>query len=126
MAATGQIGFWTVVLLCGQVLPYVAAPLSLFFPFATFHTDETVRLSVCAYICCNFARCAAGRDQTLVSIALHPVAIVLLLAIQWYAVFRAVIGKPIAEGARAVKVVGRGPTNSHVQIFCGWLVPPAP
>ena len=24
MAATGQIGFWTVVLLCGQVLPCLA------------------------------------------------------------------------------------------------------
>ena len=95
MAATGQIGFWTVVLLCGQVLPWLL--------LVTIWDEVNVLwLAVLA-----IAATAATRTgmttrfrQSFWSEALHPVAILLLIAIQWYAIFRAVIGRPVGWKGR--------------------------
>jgi hypothetical protein len=89
LAATGQIWFWTVVLLCGQILPYPLLVLGWF--------DSSVlgcTLLALAASAAVRAGMAVRFRQSSVGEALHPVAIVLLLAVQWYAVFRAVIGKP--------------------------------
>lgn len=87
IAATGQILFWTVVLFCGQVLPFL---------FLNFITD--VRIAGVA-IAIRLTAAARYRHSRIGAI-LHPVGILLLLAIQWYAVFRAVIGKPVGWKGR--------------------------
>ncbi len=98
LAATGQIGFWTVVLVCGQVLPsalWVVAlfaltdPLTLGVIFAALLLSQTTRLLI-----------ARSFGEPLVGVALHPIAILLLLAVQWYALGRAVVGKPVGWKGR--------------------------
>lgn len=87
MAATGQIGFWTVVLLCGQVLWIIAGSPA---PVATVVLVFGPPLH------------AARRfGQPLVCGLLHPLGVLLLVAIQWYALFRAVIGKPVGWKGRS-------------------------
>jgi hypothetical protein len=99
MAATGQIAFWTVVLVCGQVLPAAIFLLALAEPdgsgafgiaFAALSASASARYLVMR----------AFRDP-LVSYALHPVAVVLILAVQWYALFRAAAGRPVGWKGRA-------------------------
>ena len=100
MAATGQIGFWTVVLLCGQVLPALfalvclAADVEASFLFAgAVIVSMTWRLSL-----------ALRFERSLLGTLLHPVAILLLLAVQWYALWRVVAGKPVGWKGRAKPV----------------------
>ncbi|MDY3561974.1 glycosyltransferase [Gemmata sp. JC673] len=114
MAATGQIGFWTVTLFCGQVVPALLLVLAL--SGLTFEADphertveQAVRpfaLSVLgsAIVMSLSKRCHAAVHfrQSWVGVLLHPVAILLLLAVQWYAVLRWVIGKPVGWKGRAL------------------------
>jgi hypothetical protein len=45
---------------------------------------------------------AAGRfQQSWLGAALHPLGVLLVLAIQWYATFRALIGRPVGWKGRA-------------------------
>jgi glycosyltransferase involved in cell wall biosynthesis len=117
MAATGQIWFWTAVLLCGQVVPFVLIPLdSEHHPRAvirwvpiTFATNEYGPQYIPTEIALIACGCALGARlltanrfrQSHVGVLLHPVAIVLLLAVQWYAIFCAIIGRPIGWKGRA-------------------------
>ena len=98
LAATGQIGFWTVVLLCGQVLP-----LSLWVTLL-FNLDETLPWVVAFGVLwlSQTTRLAVVNKfrSPSICVTLHPVAIVLLLAVQWYAIVRAVIGRPIGWKGR--------------------------
>jgi hypothetical protein len=97
MAATSQIWFWTAVLLCGQVLPYALLVLGamlwqmsvVWYGLLAITTSVVVRAGMAA----RFRQSAVGE-------LLHPVAIVLLLAVQWYAIFRAAIGKPVGWKGR--------------------------
>jgi hypothetical protein len=101
MASWGQIGFWTVVLLCGQVLPFALLvwaltnqPLQFEVGYITFFATVIV-LGV-----------RGGMHERFhcdpITAFLHPIAILLLLVIQWYAIVRAVIGKPVGWKGRAV------------------------
>ena len=89
MAATGQIGFWTFMLLCGQVLP-----------FALLWADEAM-WAAAALALAPRALAAWRFRQPWAGVVLHPLAVVLLLAVQWYALMRAVMGKPIGWKGRA-------------------------
>jgi glycosyltransferase involved in cell wall biosynthesis len=101
MAATGQIGFWTLVLLCGQVLPFVAL-FSLLTPFPMIQAGEPESYAwLAALACCGVAHVATGTNEP-ASVFSHPVAILLLLAVQWYAIVRAVLGKPVGWKGRVV------------------------
>ncbi len=94
MAATGQIGFWTVVLLCGQVFPW---PLMFLSPW-----NDAVVFAV-ALLLSTSARTGLARrmnERGTNQALLHPFAILLLLAIQWYALLRAVSGKPVGWKGR--------------------------
>jgi Glycosyl transferase family 2 len=97
MAATGQIGFWTVVLLCGQVLP-----LFLLLLISFWLGSEAWVIFGAAFLL-GFAtrsRLAMRFDQSALGALLHPLAILLLLMIQWYAIGRAICGKPIGWKGR--------------------------
>jgi hypothetical protein len=97
MAATRQVWFWTVVLLCGQVLPYALLVLGAMmwqgsvvgYGLLAITTSVVVRAGMTV----RFRQSAFGE-------AFHPVAIVLLLAVQWYAIFRAATGRPVGWKGR--------------------------
>src|SRR5207245_1342235 len=113
MAATGQIWFWTVMLLCGQVLPFLnlaeCVGRWLFHGFIRYYAPgpETERkiaddesaflLTGVALIAVWLPRILAARRfrQSPLGVLLHPIAILLLLVVQWYAFVRAVIGKSV-------------------------------
>ncbi|WP_246524251.1 glycosyltransferase family 2 protein [Gemmata palustris] len=116
MAATGQIGFWTVVLLCGQVLPVLLLvlvvataacdvefgydPLGRAIERTTRPFVLTLLGAACLLSLLPRLHTAVRFRQSWLGWLIHPVAIVLLLAVQWYAVFRALAGKPVAWKGR--------------------------
>jgi glycosyltransferase involved in cell wall biosynthesis len=93
MAATGQIGFWSVVLLCGQVFPVLilAARASSDLPLIT----AAVFMGILPR-----ALAALRFRQSWLGVLLHPVAIGVLLALQWYALLLDVVGKPVGWKGR--------------------------
>ena len=120
MAATGQIGMWTVVLLLGQVLPFVLmldAPWRLPVDHGLMayshpgpETDAIVGRDRWSYgllaVACGLSlgmRFAAARRfrASWPGAALHPAGVLVLLAIQWFAVWRALVGRPVGWKGRA-------------------------
>ena len=97
MAATGQIGVWTVALVLGQVMPtplLVAVGVTGDVPASA----ATGAAAVLSYL----PRLASARRfrASWLGAALHPAGVTVLLAIQWFAVYRAVIGKPVGWKGR--------------------------
>ena len=101
MASTVQIWFWTVTLLCGQVLP-----LGL-FGIAVASGSDVWPLFGLAFLMSFVARLrlAMRFDRSYLGCILHPIAILLLLAVQWYAIGRAILGKPVGWKGRVNPVV---------------------
>ena len=97
MAATGQIRFWTVVLFLGQVLPISAILGGIlwtdFVPWLILLLTMLMSLTIQLL---SLLRCQQSPGGAL----LFPLAILLLLAIQWYALFHAIIGKPVGWKGR--------------------------
>lgn len=103
MAATGQILFWTMVLFCGQVLPVLLLGV----------TDAL--WPVLAAVCLVYftrAHMAVRFHQSPLGWLLHPLGILVLLAIQWYAVYRAVIGRPVGWKGRSHPITRPDPRRS--------------
>ncbi|MCE9563291.1 MAG: glycosyltransferase family 2 protein [Planctomycetes bacterium] len=98
LASAGQIGFWTVVLLCGQVLPVPFCILMYSQGDYELGVVFTVPLVVNFFV--RFALARRSREMG-PPISFHLLGILLLLAIQWYAIFRAVIGRPIGWKGRS-------------------------
>jgi len=100
MASTGQILFWTVVLFCGQVLP-----LPMAIACSILQDWNSVSIFFAAYVpqvfvqnhCSRWANRSKHNDYS----SMHALGVLLLLAIQWYAVVLAVIGKPVGWKGRA-------------------------
>jgi hypothetical protein len=108
LGAPARIGPLTLLLLLGQVLPSIAAMLwlaayaSMIVVGATFDQPRralllTVLLAL-AVIASYLPRLLAARRfrQPLRSAWLHPLGIVLLLIIQWYALAKQILRSPIA------------------------------
>ncbi len=82
---------WTAMLLGGQVLPFallVVAP------------DEPLVLAAAAFASLPRLACAIRYRQSMLGAILHPVGIVALLSIQWYALARRFAGRPIGWKGR--------------------------
>lgn len=98
MAATGQILFWTIVLFLGQVVPFSAMIGGLPWPdFGTWLivlTTMLMNLTIQLLSLCRFQQSPGGA-------LLFPLAILLLLAIQWYAIIRAIRGQPVGWKGRS-------------------------
>jgi hypothetical protein len=105
MAATGQIGFWTVVLLCGQVLPPVLLLVSL---IASWWDESRILAWAVMFSVLVRGRLAARNGRPIGEAATQPLGVLLLLAVQWYAVFREVMGKPVGWKGRAVPTACTG------------------
>jgi glycosyltransferase involved in cell wall biosynthesis len=110
MASSSQIGFWTIVLFCGQVVPFLAllAGLLLYsYPFAgETASQESAALPVFLWGIATLAAFGVRGDSAIrfrhpwESVVFHPLAITFLLAIQWYAFVRALFGRPIGWKGR--------------------------
>jgi glycosyltransferase involved in cell wall biosynthesis len=102
----------TILLLMGQVLPVIAAGLWLAFCVsnalvgATFDDRRMAvmvsSLLALAVVGSYLPRLIAVRrfKQPWVSALLHPVGILMLLGVQWYALIRQMLGRPMAWRAR--------------------------
>ena len=87
MAGSRQIWFWTVVLFCGQVLPFVLLAC-----------EEMMWLALPLVLAPRALSAWRFRQSWFVMIV-HPLAITLLLAVQWYARFSKAVawkGRPLA------------------------------
>jgi glycosyltransferase involved in cell wall biosynthesis len=103
----------TAILLLGQVLPVVvwtmwlAAWVSMIVAGATYDDRPwAIRMTLLLGIAATSSylpRLLAARRfrQPLLSALLHPVGIVLLLILQWYALVKQVFGRPVAWRARS-------------------------
>lgn len=98
MATPKAILPWTLLLLGGQVLPFLVLPLSLLTPDAA-----TQGLALLAVILVLGTRLALSLrfGQAIAPTLLHPVGIMLVVAIQWYALLRSRTGATIAWKGRA-------------------------
>jgi hypothetical protein len=94
LAAPKAIIPWTVILLGGQVLPFVLLAVEP-WPMAV--------AVVAAYVPRLIA--AMRFRQSWLGALLHPVGILLLLAIQWYAAGRELIGRPVVWKGRGYSAV---------------------
>lgn len=98
MAGAGQIGIWTVALGLGQVLPLplLVAGLAVGDVPVSLLAGAALALSV-------GVRLAAARRfrASWLGTVLHPAGVAVLVAIQWYAVYRAVAGRPVGWKGRA-------------------------
>jgi glycosyltransferase involved in cell wall biosynthesis len=100
MATTLAIPIWTALLLCGHVLPFVLLPFEwLLSGVAVIHAVAP-RIPM-----------AIRFRQPWLGVILHPISVLALLAIQWYAIYRAAIGKPVGWKGRP-PVTRPGPPRS--------------
>lgn len=87
LAAPRLIGIMTLMMICGQVLPWLLLPVATGWPLA-------IALGAAALsIVPRLAGVTLFR-QSRIGALLHPLSIVLLLAIQWQALGRWLIGRP--------------------------------
>lgn len=96
MAGNVQIWIWTLLLASGHLLPFVLLPtIDLMY--------DTWPLIPAACVVSLLPRidAAVRFRQPLLGAVLHPLAVLALLGIQWYAAVRAWIGKPVGWKGRA-------------------------
>ncbi len=98
MASPKQILIWSFLLCVGHLLPFV---LLAFVPVMELWQIAVVISAVIFSLAPRIAGAIRFR-QSLLSAILHPVGIVALLGIQWYATFRWAIGKPIGWRGRII------------------------
>jgi Glycosyl transferase family 2 len=86
----------TLLLLCGQVLPFVLLAL------APWLSATALCLAAAATLCAYGPRLGgAVRFRQKIPVALlHPIGVVILVTIQWYALLRFVLGRPSAWKGR--------------------------
>lgn len=89
MAAPGRIVVFTTLLLAGQVLPFVLLPFSQAAAIAVGLALAQRLVSVIRF------------RQPVDSAILHPLGVLLLLIIQWYALVRHLLGRPAVWKGRS-------------------------
>lgn len=113
IATPGKIVPLSLMLMLGQVVPVLlaalwAAMLSIAYTGAKmsgtpFSVDLSTLLIAAALVASLLPRLLAVRRfrQPLLSALLHPLGIMLLLAVQWYALARKLVGKPVGWRQRS-------------------------
>jgi hypothetical protein len=113
LASPGRIVPVTLLLLMGEVLPVVAGVLWVGFLVsnamvgATFddpRAAEVVSVLLAAAVMCSYLPrmiAVPKFKQPVLSAVLHPVGILMLLGVQWYALTRQVLGRPVEWRARS-------------------------
>lgn len=93
------IWVWTVLLVGGHVLPLFLLTPPTAWSMRTWLFDALPLVAVFLSYFTRFA-CAVKYRQSHIGALLHPVGILLLLAIQWYATLRAWVGRPVGWKGR--------------------------
>ncbi|QEL13500.1 glycosyltransferase family 2 protein [Limnoglobus roseus] len=93
LAAPKLILFSTLMLFCGQVLPFVLLPFADGWPLV-------LAAAACAFALLPRVHGAIRFRQSGLGATLHPLGVTALLAIQWYATVRAVLGRPVGWKGR--------------------------
>ena len=98
MASPTAILPWTLLLLGGQVLP----PVLLLAAWLTNAGSSTVALAATATAMAFVTRLVLAWkfEQSLLGALLHPVGIVIVIAVQWFALVRESLGRPLAWKGR--------------------------
>ena len=92
LAAPGMIWSWTFLLMIGHVLPVLLCMVSIGF----FSSQLAIVSSVALFISILPRLHASYRfSQSWWSAILHPLGVLVLLSIQWYATFRVWFGRPV-------------------------------
>jgi hypothetical protein len=99
MATPTALPVWTVLLLGGQVLPFVLLPASVFITVPGWAAATSVAAAACVYL--NRLVLALRFRQSAVGALLHPLGIVALLALQWIALIDQRRGRPAVWRGRA-------------------------
>ena len=107
LAAPAMIGPMTAILLGGQVLPYLLLLLAVCSWPSPWPTWQ-VWLALLATVAAMYPRLVAVRryGHSLVGAVLHPLGILVLLAIQWFAFFCNLIGLPATWRGRLYRTPG--------------------
>ncbi|MFO0851171.1 MAG: glycosyltransferase [Gemmataceae bacterium] len=97
LGAPGLIWVWTVLLFGGQVLPFLAFAIALAQP-----VGPPLGLAAAAVTLAWAVRFDAARRfrASWLGAALHPVGVLVLLGIQWYATVRHWLGRPVGWKGR--------------------------
>ena len=104
MASPGGILVWSVLLLGGHVLPPTLLAQSLFEPTTPLVTALATIATIGVYAV-RVAGAVRFRQRPL-SVLLHPLAVLLLVAVQWHALFRRLAGRPAAWKGRVYAGLG--------------------
>jgi hypothetical protein len=98
MASAGQLPVWTLLLGAGHVLPPVLLAASF---LAGDPAAVLVAGAACALSLGLRLATAVWFRASLLGAVLHPLGVLLLLAIQWFAAYRALVGRPVGWKGRA-------------------------
>lgn len=98
MAAPAAIVPWTVLLLGGQVAPAAIALAALAGVVAPGLLPWALAGAGLGYA--NRALLAWRFGHSWLGVALHPLSVLLLVAVQWYALWRETLGRPVAWKGR--------------------------
>ena len=93
MGSPGAIGPWTVLLVGGQVMPW------LLLPFAGASV-QPILLAAVATSMLGRALLSLRFRQGVTGALVHPVGVLLTMAIQWYGLFRWLRRRPVAWKGR--------------------------
>jgi hypothetical protein len=99
LGAPGLILIWTALLFGGQVLPLLLVRPPQDWRLGTWLFDALGVVAVFLGYLPRFA-CAVRYRQSWLGAVLHPVGVLVLLAIQWYALVRWAIGRPVGWKGR--------------------------
>ena len=107
MATEGGIGVWTLLLLGGHVLPYVLLAAAALGAVEDAHSLTTRWIvSAAGLSFCTSLLVMWRFRQTWTSGLLRPIGVAVLVAIQWYALGRKLLGRPSGWKGRAYAVEG--------------------
>ncbi len=104
LAAPARIVPFTILLLAGQVLPWLLLITQLLRPAAWSSRDVTLTMLACALSLLPRVIAIPRFHQRLSGAAFHPVSIVLLLVLQWWALVRRILGVKVQWKERAFRV----------------------
>jgi hypothetical protein len=104
MASPGGIVVWSVLLLGGHVLPPMLLAQSLFEPTPPLVLALATTATIGVYAV-RVVGAVRFRQRPL-SVLLHPLAVLLLVALQWHALLRKLLGRPAAWKGRVYAGLG--------------------
>lgn len=97
LGAPRLIGFTTVLLFCGQILPallWAALPLLSTLEIALLSVATVAAMAPRLHAAVHFRQSPLGA-------VLHPVGVACLLMVQWFSIARSAVGKPVGWKGRA-------------------------